>query len=224
MNPEVQSFPDAAVGLQFEADLFSSQGAQVGIWSAQRNGLVCPRAYVHRSGFEGARDHSEATNWPVHLRPTGGGTVPQGPGIDNVSLAFNAPKSFTIDDTYRMLTGILKSALDTQDAVLEAGDTPGSFCDGAWNLSFAGKKIIGTAQRWRPVRGGRPRVLAHALVLTNSTFAPGANAVDAFHRNLGLGAIHTDAHTSLSAEFGYSELPADAIFRIAGATLQEIHA
>lgn len=176
-----------------------------------QSSLVCPRAYGRRAGFELAAQRSNSRAWPVYLRPTGGGTVPQGPGIDNLVLAFNAPKGAVIEDVYRLLTKIIKRALGSCGSKLETGDTPGSFCDGAWNLSTKHQKIVGTAQRWRPQKTGLPRVLAHALILTTDTFQAGANAVARLHQDLGLADVVSDAHTSLEAAFGLTELPQDKL-------------
>lgn len=214
MNPTIQQVPDAQHGLDLDTQLFEAKGPCVHLWTATQQALVCPRAYQSRSGFDAAVEASANQGWPVSLRPTGGGTVPQGPGIANLALAFNAPKDFTIEDGYRLLTDILKSALPLGDR-LAAGDTPGSFCDGAWNLSIEGQKLVGTAQKWRPVRGGKPRVLAHAMIIVTEQFQPGANAVSAFHDSLGLPPVTIAAHTSLQAVMGLDSLPAKALHETA---------
>lgn len=137
--------------------------------------------------------------------------MPQGPGVDNLALAFDAPKGTTIEDGYRMLTEIIKRGLGEHGAALEVGDTLGSFCDGAWNLSFEGRKIVGTAQRWRPMPDGRRRVLAHALILTNPDIREATEAVSAFQRDLGLGLVDLEAHTSAGTAFHLTELPAASL-------------
>ncbi|WP_420861648.1 lipoyl protein ligase domain-containing protein [Algirhabdus cladophorae] len=212
MRTVVQTVASAADGLAFEQDLFMSAGPKVGVWRAREHSLVCPRAYVKHAEFESGRQQSHAAGWPVFLRTTGGGTVPQGPGIDNLILAFDAPRGSTIDESYRLLTRVLKRGLSAE---LDIGETPGSFCDGAWNLSFKGQKLIGTAQRWRPKRGQPARVLAHAVILTTDTFYKGARAVAALHETLKLMPIKSDAHTSLEAAIGVSELPTTALFAAA---------
>ena len=220
MLKDLQCFADAAAGLGFEHHLFTQEGPQIGMWTAERRGLVCPKAYEKRAGFDAAVANSAARGWPVHLRPTGGGTVPQGPGVDNLVLAFNPPKNTTtIEDVYRLLTDVIKAAYGPDGHKLAPGETPGSFCDGTWNLSVAGQKVVGTAQRWRPVRGSDPRVLAHALFLTQRDITAGAEAVAAFHADLGLSPIRTEAHTSFEAAFGISSLPAGPLFAAAKAAL-----
>lgn len=149
--------------MEYEHALFATSGPQVGQWQSLSRGIVCPRAFKARGAFEPASYASASRGWPVSLRPTGGGAVPQGLGVANLALAFDAPKGLTIEGVYRMLTRIIQDAFGAMGSDLRTGDTPGSFCDGAWNLSVGEQKLVGTAQRWRLVRGGRPRVLAHAL-------------------------------------------------------------
>ena len=201
-----------------EAEIFTATGPHALMWHAAQPALVCPRAYRSRAGFAASSRSSARRGWPVHLRPTGGGAVPQGPGIANLALAFNAPKGFTIEDGYRLLVGVLRAALP-QGQRLQTGDTPGSFCDGAWNLSVDGKKLVGTAQRWRPVRGGRPRVLAHAMIIATPLFRPGAKAVSEFQKRVGLPPVLLAAHTSLQEVVGDDALPSEALCR---AAIQEI--
>lgn len=212
MRNVVQTVASAADGLAFEQELFRANGPKFGIWRASEPSLVCPSAYAQRVEFKSGSQQSMAAGWPIHFRPTGGGTVPQGPGIDNLVLAFDAPRGSTIDESYRLLTRVLKRGLSEE---LEIGETPGSFCDGAWNLSYKGQKLIGTAQRWRPKRGDPARVLAHAMILTTDTFHKGARAVAAFHKTLKLKPIKSDAHTSLEAAIGVSKLPTTALFAAA---------
>ena len=211
MRTDKRIVRDAAEGLALEAELFAADGPQVAVWASDAVGLVCPRAYRTRVSFEEACAQSEAAGWPVHLRRTGGGTVPQGPGVDNLALVFDAPKGFTIEDGYKLICGIIQAGFGAAGQALCPGDTPGSFCDGAWNLSVDGQKMVGTAQRWRPVGGGRQRVLAHALILSDDGYVDGSHAVAAFHRTLGLGEVVAHAHTSAAAAFGVQVLPSAAL-------------
>ncbi|MEM7041705.1 MAG: hypothetical protein AAF543_02725 [Pseudomonadota bacterium] len=196
--------PDASAGLALEAGLFSAGEPGVLLWAAETTSLVCPEAYTRRSDFDEASRRSADRGWLVSHRPTGGGVVPQGPGVLNVAIAFTAGPGFTIEDGYRLITRPIQSCFERADLPITTGATPGSFCDGRWNLSVAGRKIVGTAQRWRPIREGKIRILAHALILTHGQIDPGATAVQAFHRDLGLACdIRTDAHTTLEMALGF---------------------
>ncbi|THH37278.1 hypothetical protein E4Z66_10175 [Aliishimia ponticola] len=195
MGETLKAVDGVADGLALEADAFGGQGATVCLWSARRRALVCPANLRRKPGFDAARQQAAARGWPVYLRPTGGGAVPQGPGVLNLALAFNAGRTFTIEDGYRLLTQIIRDAIP---ADWTTGATPNSFCDGAWNLALSGRKVVGTAQRLRPIGGGRRRVLAHAMIMTDGDVATGAAAVGAFHHDLGLGPIEAGVHTTLS--------------------------
>lgn len=212
MTPRVRLVADAAEGLRFEHDLFSADGPQVGLWASRARGIVCPRRFERTNGFAAACKALSAKGWTVYLRPTGGGAVPQGAGVVNLVLSYNAPARFTIEDGYRLLIGALQTGLRSTQITLSPGATPGSFCDGDWNLSIGGKKVIGTAQRWRPDASKGPRVLAHALILTKETFQQGTDAVSEYHRHLGLSEVNRAAHTSLAAATDITELPADALY------------
>lgn len=194
MNAPLTYVPGVAEGLALESAAFAAQGAVTCLWSPRRRALVCPASLRRAPGFDVAKRNSAARGWPMHLRPTGGGAVPQGPGVLNLALAFTADRTFTIEDGYRLITQIIQGVIP---AGWTTGATPNSFCDGAWNLSLNGRKVVGTAQRVRPQGHGQRRILAHALILVEGDLAAGAAAVGAFHRDLSLGPIDTDVHTTL---------------------------
>lgn len=195
MSSTLNHVGGVADGLALEAEAFTAEGVSICLWSPRRRALVCPANLRRKPGFDDARRNSAARGWPLHLRPTGGGAVPQGPGALNLALAFTAGRTFTIDDGYRLITQIIRNAIP---APWTTGATPNSFCDGAWNLSLSDRKVVGTAQRVRPIGGGQRRILAHALILVEGDVVEGAGAVGAFHGDLGLGPIEADVHTTLN--------------------------
>lgn len=194
MNAPLTYVPGVAEGLALESAAFAAQGAVTCLWSPRRRALVCPASLRRAPGFDVAKRNSTARGWPMHLRPTGGGAVPQGPGVLNLALAFTADRTFTIEDGYRLITQIIQGVIP---AGWTTGATPNSFCDGAWNLSLNGRKVVGTAQRVRPQGHGQRRILAHALILVEGDLSAGAAAVGAFHRDLSLGSIDAGVHTTL---------------------------
>lgn len=194
--------PDAGCGLKAEADLFNSVEAGVLLWSAQKQSLVCPSSFTNRSGFKNAAANSAERGWPVILRQTGGGTVPQDSGILNLAMAMTVDKGFTIEEGYQVITRVFQSCLAPLGIQSSPGATPGSFCDGDWNLSVSNRKIVGTAQRWRPVGKGKTRIIMHGLILMHGCVKVGAAAVGAFHQDLGLKQIQAAAHTTLETELG----------------------
>lgn len=191
---------DVAEGLAAEAALLAAGQAGVCLWTAAQRGLVLPASTARQTGFAAAAAASAARGWPLHTRPSGGGTVPQGPGVLNLALVFPAPAGFGIADGYRLLCAPLVASLATLDLAATPAPVPGAFCDGLWNLALRGRKIVGTAQRWRATAQG-PLVLAHALVLLSGDPAPACRAIAALHRNLGDGFAPDPAlHTTLAAE------------------------
>lgn len=200
MTVALHRVAEAAEGLALEARLFAAPEPCVALWHATSPALVCPAAYRHRAGFVSAAQRSRARGWPVLTRPTGGGTVPQGAGVLNLAMAMTVDRGFRIEDGYRLITSPIQIVGARFGLRMETGPTPDSFCDGTWNLSSHGRKLVGTAQRWRPLADGRARILAHALILTHGPVA--AETVDAFHADLGFGPVRREAHTTLEEELG----------------------
>lgn len=185
-------FPTAAEGIA--AELALPIGGAL-IWEAGSRAIVLPQVLSHRPGFDGAATASAARGWPLLLRGSGGGAVPQGPGTLNLALCQRVGER-SIDDIYRDLCAPIRRVLAAQGLSAEPGATPDSFCDGSFNLAIAGRKIVGTAQRWRAGEGGR-RALAHALILFDPALDAGVAAVDALHRDLGLAPIRRDVHATI---------------------------
>ena len=187
-----------AEGLALEREAFVSDDTEIRLWTARQRALVCPASMRRLPGFAAAKARTAGRGWPLYLRPTGGGAVPQGAGVLNLALGFTRGHDFTIEDGYRLVTQIIRDAVSFD---LMPGATPKSFCDGAWNLAVSGRKVVGTAQRLRPLSGGRRRILVHALILAKDDIAPGTAAVGMFHRDLGLGPVSVQAHTTLEEAF-----------------------
>ncbi|MEM1130991.1 MAG: hypothetical protein AAGH83_10770 [Pseudomonadota bacterium] len=192
----------ARQGLALEARLFGSTEQGVCVWTAKSQAIVCPASYRRLDGFADLGTSGAAPGWPVATRPTGGGAVPQGPGVLNLALALTVPRGFSIEDGYTILTGILSDALSEFADDLGPGPTPNSFCDGTWNLTIGGRKVAGTAQRWRPLSGGRNRVLAHALVLVDVDIDDAVQAVTMLNKHLGLPPVRPEMHVTLREHRG----------------------
>lgn len=198
MTSSVEIVRNAGEGLKLEADLLGRKGAGAVVWTSETSGIVAPATLSRNSAIEASSRLSTARGWPVFLRPTGGGAVPQGPGVLNLAMAWDAPRGFTIEDGYRALVGPIQTLLSSMEIQTDKGGVSASFCDGAWNLSVAGRKLVGTAQRWRPTQRGGARVLAHAMILTHGRLEPRTSAINNFHDDLGLRyPVRADAHTTL---------------------------
>lgn len=150
-----------------------AQAAETGwptarLWRQER-ALVVPRSYERRPHWHEACAASAAQGWPVQVRASGGGLVPQGPGVWNLSLVWRTDSATptATDAVYAALTDSLRAALLRLGIESQAQAVTGSFCDGRFNLAVSGRKLVGTAQAWRRI-GGFPVVLAHAATLVSA--------------------------------------------------------
>lgn len=175
--------PAGSDPLQDELSLLelAAQGRQVAqLWEAPLS-LVVPRTYLRHAALETARAGFAQQGCPVFLRMSGGGLVPQGPGILNLSLAYavGQPPGALSDAVYLHLCQVIGEALQTLRVDTHWQAVAGSFCDGRYNLAWgppdAARKIAGTAQYWRRAPaamqapdGQRHLVLAHAVLLVSA--------------------------------------------------------
>jgi lipoate-protein ligase A len=164
------------------------------LWSGDP-GLVAPRNCMALPGWaDAARTHA------VQVRATGGGVVPQGAGVVNLSLVWRADSATPTgtDAIYRALCDRLSQAFATLGVHASAQAVAGSFCDGRFNLAAAGRKLVGTAQSWRRI-AGRTVVLAHAVIIASADPLTLTDAANAFERDLGSGREYrADALTSFA--------------------------
>lgn len=139
----------------------------------------------------------------MHVRATGGAPVPQFPGMLNLALAYrlDADRSWSLDDGYRHLAGILIAALGRLGLTAAIGEIADAFCPGRYDLSLGGRKIAGLAQRRRRSADGGQAVLAHACLLVEgdlvAPFAALADFEDAF---MPARQWRIDAATTISAQ------------------------
>jgi len=168
--------------------------ARAHLWCGEP-GLVVPRSCTTLPGWPAAaRAHA------VQVRASGGGVVPQGPGVWNLSLAWRAGSAAPdgAEALYRALCGELSRALARLDIEAAVQAVEGSFCDGRFNLAVAGRKLAGTAQSWRRI-DGQPAVLAHAVIVVDADPLALTEAANAFERDLGSGRQYrADALTSVA--------------------------
>jgi lipoate-protein ligase A len=192
-----------AVGLQGESallDLAAAGRAVAHLWEAPL-GLVAPRSYRRYAQLAQVQADFARHGVAVELRPSGGGVVPQGPGILNMSLAFpvSQPIGSLSDAIYRRLCAILQTALAGLGVRAAPLAVAGSFCDGRYNLAVGGRKIAGAAQYWRRRGANGHAVLAHAVLLVDADPVAATGLANAFEAALGSGrAYDPDAVTSVA--------------------------
>src|SRR5690606_19823650 len=169
-------------------------GPAASIWSAPK-GLVVPRGYRRFPQLAPVSEHYASLGWPVTIRQSGGGIVPQGPGILNLSLAYaiDGPPLAHSDAAYEAICEIMRRALEGFGIQTHARAVEGSFCDGRYNLAVGpddeARKVAGTAQVWRrkptPDRPHRQVVLVHGLLLATVDTAAVTAIANEFEAQLG---------------------------------------
>ena len=183
-------------------------------WQPSDQALVMPRRLSRLPAFELASQVSAQAGWPVLLRETGGEPVPQSSATVNIALVYAPPRSE--GDQARIETGYLRLCQPICDLLLElggdasVGEIDGAFCDGRYNVNLNGRKMVGTAQRWRQSAGRAVGLVHGALLLDNDREALIA-AVNRFNEACGLDQrVRADSHIALHEAF-----PApDAISRL----------
>ena len=175
-----------AEGIACEAEWMACAAADgragAHLWHGEP-GLVVPRSYTAVPGWAAAaRAHA------VQVRASGGGVVPQGPGVLHLSLVWRTEHAVpsATEAIYRALCGALMRALARLGIEAAPQAVAGSFCDGRFNLAAGGGKLAGTAQSWRRI-AGQPVVLAHAVIVVDADPQALTQAANAFERDLGCG-------------------------------------
>ncbi|MGU3344554.1 lipoate--protein ligase family protein [Pseudomonas monsensis] len=214
-------------GLQAEQDLLASicaGDAEFGLlfWQPSDHALVMPRRLNRLPGFEQACDISAAAGWPVLLRETGGEPVPQSASTINIALVYAPPRSEgdlnRIETGYRRLCDPICELLDELGGQSSLGEVDGAFCDGRFNVNLDGRKMVGTAQRWRQSQGGqRPVGLVHGAMLMDNERESMVAAVNRFNEACGLEQrVRAESHIALHEKFAAPNALArlDELFRL----------
>jgi lipoate-protein ligase A len=183
----------AEAGLRRELALFDRVAAGAirsgaVFWRSER-AIVAPRSAERQSGFAQAAEAMARRGWPVVLRATGGDVVPQSAGLLNIAFSFRAEPSpdFGVNAAYRLFCGPLVEALARLGVDASCGKVPGALCDGDFNLVVDGRKLAGTAQRWRRLGGadrGGVAILAEAAILVDADLATLVGAANEFYHRL----------------------------------------
>lgn len=178
-----------------------ASSAHVHIWRPSDRALVMPRSLARGRRVELI---GRQLGYPVVIRDSGGDVVPQLPGVLNVALSFAIPQQpgrpFSVDSGYDILCQPLSRWLRDQGLAADIGAVAGAFCDGRFNVTVGGRKIAGTAQRWRHVDATRKAVLAHAVLLVDPDLSEMVRITNGFYRLCGINR-HCDvnSHTTLRA-------------------------
>ena len=199
-------------GLQAEQDLLATvcagdQDFGLLFWQPSDRALVMPRRLGRLPGFEAACQASAENGWPVLLRETGGEPVPQSAATVNIALVYAPPRSEgdhgRIETAYRRLCDPICTLLTELGGNASLGEVEGAFCDGRFNVNLDGRKMVGTAQRWRQSKGGqRPVGLVHGALLLDDERESMVQAVNRFNEVCGLDQrVRAQSHIALHERF-----------------------
>nr|WP_259374287.1 lipoate--protein ligase [Calidifontimicrobium sp. SYSU G02091] len=205
-------------GVAHEADWLAGSAAlgraSAHLWTAP-TGIVVPRRYTALPGWAAAA--ADGRHGEVQVRASGGGLVPQGPGVWNLSLAWPAPGAAPAgtEAIYRDLCAALAAALARLGIQASPQPVAGSFCDGRYNLAVDGAKLAGTAQAWRRV-AGVPMVLAHAVIVVSADPVALTARANTFEAALGTSTRYrADALTSVAQAAGATDIEARTLTALA---------
>lgn len=159
------SFKNANEGVRSEEKLHQLGEPSILIWHSLERSLVVPKSWSRKNEFMACYLESEKNGWPLVLRSSGGGTVPQGPEVINIAIIAPVKSEISYSICYQEICTVISSTLSKFGITTGVGSVEGSFCDGDWNVTVGGRKIAGTAQRWR-LNNGTKVALIHAAILT----------------------------------------------------------
>ncbi|MDF2152941.1 lipoate--protein ligase [Vibrio sp. CAU 1672] len=110
------------------------------------------------------------SGWQLFSRKTGGAPVPQVPGIINLSHIYHWPahQPYDIKQAYLRLCKTLDTFFARLGVNVDVHGTPGSYCDGEYNLNINQQKVVGTAQRVLLKPDAGRVVLAQACILIDA--------------------------------------------------------
>jgi len=175
------------------------------VWTNRRC-LVVTKREERLDGYAAAATASAARGWPVVLRDSGGTVVPHLSTTILLTLILprRAAPEPRAEAVFDLLCAPVIEALAVLDITADYGAVPRSFCDGRFNLVVGGRKIAGTAQRWR---GGLPGhavragyVLAHLVLYVAADMDAATDAVNQFLRDAGRpNALDPEAMTTVQA-------------------------
>lgn len=194
----IVTFQTADKGIAREQALLAAGRPAILLWQAREQALVVPAAWAGRDAVRATEHKLAEAGWPLLARTSGGGAVPQGPCTLNLALVAPLPAGSRIEDGYALICGAVSEALSRFEVATGTGAVPGAFCDGSWNVISGGRKLAGTAQRWRSMAGARTALL-HAAILTVPPSATVWPALALLHHAVGLvEPPRSESHMALS--------------------------
>ena len=152
-------------------------------WRTPR-GLIVGRTDTRLPGFEAAVERLAKEGWPVIVRRSGGSACPVSPGTLQIALARPVVPRMSIDATYEELVDLIARLLRTYGLEAEAGEKPDAFCPGRYDMSVAGRKLVGMSQHWRQWHGA-PTATTAATLIVDEDLVELSRIVDLFYETAG---------------------------------------
>ncbi|MAY42793.1 MULTISPECIES: lipoate--protein ligase family protein [unclassified Neptuniibacter] len=176
------------------------------LWRSKQ-ALVVPKSATHKDNYFEACQHCEGEGWPVVVRSTGGELTPQTESFINLSLVIKCKKNqLSIRDSYLVICNALIKWLAENGITGRCSSIDGAFCDGDFNVVVDGRKLVGTAQRWKKVTDPKVRadgsdmaLLMHAVILCDGDLPAMWEISNTFYKTCNLKPfIIEDKHISLA--------------------------
>lgn len=188
------------------------------LWQCAEPCLVVPRKMSNLPGFAEASLGALKRGYPVSVRETGGGAVIQSSGTVNVSITFTMPMKIDdrIREAYKFLCEPIMQILRQRGTDPTYGAVEGAMCDGAYNIVVNGRKLAGTAQRWRQAKmtGESYAVLGHLVLSVDADHSAACRVVNEFHASVGVTThVKAESHinwTEFASPIGLDEAIASA--------------
>lgn len=125
-------------------------------WQPSDRALVVPLRYQRSARFPEVCKALNQQLWPIIFRLTGGEPVPQSPQVINVAMVRRCrvgELGVDFEWAYLQMGSPWCAWLQAQGvAGADLGPVSGAYCDGRFNVRIQGRKLVGTAQRWRRIR------------------------------------------------------------------------
>jgi octanoyl-[GcvH]:protein N-octanoyltransferase len=135
-----------------------------------------------------AADWLESQGYQTAVRNSGGAAVPLDLGVVNVSLLLPMSQAtISHNKHFELMARLLRETLWKLTSEVNNGEVTGAFCPGEYDLSIAGKKFCGIAQRRQ-----QHALSVQAFVIVEGHGAQKASLVRAFYDRAAAGAKAAD--------------------------------
>jgi lipoate-protein ligase A len=182
---------DVADQLQLEQDLIvkykqhRQTSNSLWLWQAKPS-LVVSKLDSNLTNFEKAKLFTESQGMPVDIRQSGGSAVIQNDQVINISRIYIQNDPISIEQSYLTMCQPVLNVLKALGIEAYLDSVEGSFCDGAYNIVYQGKKLAGTSQRWLSLPKSKAKViLEHMVIVLKHDYKSTTKILNDFYRIAG---------------------------------------